>query len=197
MARTGMTELLSDLRALTEAGTAEWTLGSLTFWDDTQLQDVLDRHVTDFILSPIQSLPTYTTGGTLLYNDYQIAFGNIEQTTGGTAIFYIQDGSYNTVGTALYSADYRRGKVNFPTSTQGTTSYYATGRSYDLNGSAAEVWRIKANHVATSFDFKTDNTSVSKSQVYKHFLERAEHFESLSTGGVKQAWIKRSDDAIG
>jgi len=196
-ARTGMTQLISDLRVLTEAGASEWVLGTVTFWDDAQLQNVLDRTVQEFILSPMDSLPTYSSGGTLLYNDYQIKFGNIEQTTGGTAIFYVQDGNYNTVGTALYTSDYRRGKVTFSASTEGTTSFYATGRSYDLNAAAAEVWRIKANHVANSFDFTTDNTSVRKSQVYQHYVDRAEHFESLSTSGVSQAALHRSDDVIG
>jgi hypothetical protein len=126
-----------------------------------------------------------------------VSFGNIEQTTGGTSIFYVQDGNYNTVGTALYSSDYRRGKFTFATSTEGTTSFYATGRSYDLNASAAEIWRIKANHLTTAFDFSTDNTSVKKSQIYKHFSERAAHFESLSSAGVNHASIRRSDDVIG
>ena len=67
----------------------------------------------------------------------------------------------------------------------------------NLNAAAAQVWRLKANHAATSFDFTTDNTSVKKSQVYQHFIERAEHFEALSSGGVKYAWIRRSDDVIG
>lgn len=196
-ARTGMGYLISDLRVLTEAGTAEWTLGTITFWDDDQMQSVLDKHRKEFILSPLESMPTYSSGGTLLYNDYQIQFGNIEETTGGTAIFYVQDGNYNTIGTALYTSDYRRGKVSFVTNTEGTTSYYATGKSYDLYAAAAEVWRIKANHVATAFDFSTDNTSVRKSQVYQHYVDRAEHFESLSTSGVSQAAIHRSDDVIG
>lgn len=196
-ARAGMSQLIADLRVLTEAGTAEWTLGTITFWDDDQMQNILDKHVVDFVFSPMESLTTYNTDGSLLYNDYKVNFENIEQTTGGTAIFYIQNGNFENVGTALYNADYRKGKFTFPTNTQGTTSFYATGRSYDLNASAAEIWRIKANHASTSFDFSADNTSVKKSQVYEHYKERAEYFESLSSNGVNNVWLRRSDDVIG
>lgn len=196
-ARAGMTQLISDLRVLTEAGTAEWTLGTITFWDDDQVQNVLDKHVTEFVFTPLEAKPTYTSGGSLLYNDYHVDFENIEQTTGGTAIFYVQNGNYENIGTALYTADYRRGKITFGTNTQGTASFYATGKSYDLNAAAAEIWRVKANHAASSFDFSADNTSVKKSQVYEHYMERAEHFESLSSSGVSNAWLHRSDDVIG
>jgi hypothetical protein len=190
-----MTQIISDLRVLTEAGTADWTLGTATFWDDDQMQDVLDKHRTEFVFEPMQDFPTYGTTGDLVYNDYRADFNNIEATTGGTAVFFIQDSSYAVAGTALYTADYRRGKFTFVADTEGE-SHYVTGRSYDLNNAAAEIWRIKANHYATSFDFSTDNTTVKKSQVYQHCLERAEYFEGLSTSAVTQAIIYRSDDAV-
>lgn len=194
-ARTGMTQILSDLRMLTEAGTAEWTLGALTFWDDDRLQDVADKHRTEFVFQPMGEYPTYDTSGNLSYNDYTAGFENIEQTTGGTAIFYIQDSSFAFAGTANWTADYRRGKFTFSTDTEGE-SHYATGRAYDLNAAAAEVWRIKANHYATAFDFSTDNTTVKKSQVYDHCIERAEYFEGLAKGSMVQASIMRSDDVV-
>lgn len=196
-ARAGMTQIINDLRVLTEGGTAEWTLGTITFWDDDQMQNVLDKHVTEFVFRPMLAIPTYDTDGLLAYNDYEIGIGNIEQTTGGTSIFYIQDGNFDIAGTALYSADYRKGKFTFATNTQGTTSFYATGKSYDLNASAAEIWRIKANHVANTFDFSTDNTSVKKSQIFDHYNERADYFESIATTGVSHVSLKRSDDVIG
>lgn len=196
-ARTGMAQLISDLRVLTEAGTAEWTLGTISFWDDDQIQNVLDKHVVEFVFSPMKAITTYATDGSLLYNDYQIDYENVEQTTDGTSVFYIQNGSFENIGTALYTPNYRRGRFTFTTNTQGTASFYATGRSYDLNAAAAEVWRIKANHASASFDFDTDNTSVKKSQIYEHYRERAEYFEAMSKGGVRTAWLTRSDDVIG
>lgn len=194
-ARSGMSDIIRDLRILTEAGTAEWTLGTITFWDDDQLQNVLDDYYQPFTFEPMEDVPTYGAGGTLLYNVYEITDrANIEKTTGGTSVFYLQDGNFSNVGTALYSIDYKRGIVTFSTDTQGTTTFYATGKSYDINAAAAQVWRVKANHYATAFDFTTDNTSVKKSQVYQHCLERAEHFEQMGQESVIQASITRSDD---
>lgn len=193
-ARTGMTEIISDLRVLTEAGASEWILGNITFWDDAQLQNILDKHREDFVFQPLEAKPVYGTGGTVIYKEYEVEeYENLEQTTGGTSIFYIQNGNFDTAGTALYTMDYRRGRVYF-TDNQIGAYYYATGRSYDLNSAAAEVWRIKANHYATNFDFSTDNHSVKKSQVYDHCIERAEYFEGMSENGVVQAHISRSDD---
>lgn len=192
--RSGMSEIINDLRVITEAGSSEWTLGNLTFWDDTQLQNILDKHREDFTFQPLEEHPVYSTGGTLIYREYEVEYKNIEQTTGGTAIFYIQDGNFDTAGTATWTADYRRGRITF-TDNQAGLSFYATGRAYDLNSAAAEVWRIKANHYATNFDFSTDNHNVKKSQVYDHCIERAEYYEGLSESSVVQAHISRSDDA--
>jgi hypothetical protein len=189
-----MSEIISDLRVLTEAESSEWTLGNITFWDDTQLQNILDKHREDFTFQPLEAYPVYSTGGTLIYKEYEVEYKNIEQTTGGTAIFYVQDGNFDTAGTATWTADYRRGRIYF-TDNQIGMVFYATGRAYDLNSAAAEVWRIKANHYATNFDFSTDNHSVKKSQVYDHCIERAEYFEGLSESSVVQAHISRSDDA--
>jgi hypothetical protein len=137
--------------------------------------------------------PTQGAGGTLLYNEYRSSYGMFEQTTGGTAIFYVQDSTGATQGTALWNADYRRGVVTFGSNTAGTV-YFVTGRSYDLDAAAAEVWRRKASHYApTSFDFSTDNHSVSRSQVYKHCLEMAEYYRDMSGDAVQSVQMYRGD----
>ena len=42
--RTGMTNLVARVRALTGAGTAEYTAGSVTYWTDDHLQTILDSN---------------------------------------------------------------------------------------------------------------------------------------------------------
>ena len=44
--RTTMAELITDLRALTDASTSDYTAGGVTFWSDQQLQDILDGRRT-------------------------------------------------------------------------------------------------------------------------------------------------------
>jgi hypothetical protein len=69
-----------------------------------------------------------------------------------------------------------------------------TGRSYDIYAAAADIWRRKAAHYASSsFDFSTDNHSIKRSQVYKHCLEMAEHYESMSSDAIEFTDLFRGD----
>lgn len=197
MARTGLANLITELRGLAEAGTAEYTIagsgGTATYWDDNQLQDILDTHRKDIIFEPLQMYPYQIAGGSLSWTDYRSGYGYYEATTGGTAIFYLQDSTGATAGTSLYTPDYRRGQITFGANQAGTV-YYLTGRSYDLEAAAADIWRRKASHYApSSFDFSTDNHSVSRSQVYKHCLEMAAYYESKSASAVETVQMFRSD----
>jgi hypothetical protein len=188
-----MSNIITELRGLAEAGTADYSVTSSTFWSDDQLQDILDTHRIDVVFEPLQIYPTVTTGGSSLYQDYRSRFKYLEATTGGSAIFYIQDSTGATIGSSNYTTDYRRGQIQF-TANQFGSVYYLNGRSYDLNAAAADVWRRKAAHVApTSFDFSTDNHSVSRSQVYTHSLEMADFFENKSGDSTKSISLYRSD----
>ena len=192
-ARTGLTNLISELRGMAEAGEAEYRVGAYGYWDDDQVQNILDNHRTDVVYEQLQMYPVRIAGGSSSYQDYRSSFGFYEATTGGTAVFYLQDGTGTTVGTANYTPDYRRGQVQFSADQAGTV-YYLTGRSYDLYSAAAELWRRKAAHYApTSFDFSTDNHSVHRSQVYEHCLEMAEYFEGKSGSAVEMSDMFRSD----
>lgn len=193
MARSGMAALIEELRGLTEAGTAEYTLGTTSYWSDNSLQDVMDLHRMDLRFAPLHSYPEQGLGGTLQWFEYRSPYGYFEATTGGTAILWLQDSTGATIGTALWSADYRRGVFTFG-SNAGGTAIYLTGRSYDLNAAAAEVWRKKASHYAPSaFDFSTDNHRVDRSQVYDHALQMANYFEGMSGGAIQTVERFRSD----
>jgi hypothetical protein len=191
--RTGMSNLITELRGMTEAGTADYSVTSSTYWSDVHLQDALDDHRKDIIFEPLQMYPVTVSSGSSSYKDYRASMGMFEATTGGTDIFYVQDSSGSVAGSANYTPDYRRGQIQFTNDQRGTV-YYLTARSYDLNSAAADVWRKKAAHVApTSFDFSTDNHSINRSQVYTHCLEMADFFESKSNNSVTSVQSWRSD----
>lgn len=193
MARTGLSNLITELRGMTEAGTADYAVSGGTYWSDDHLQDVLDIHRTDVIFEQLSMYPVQVSGGSLSYKDYRSSHGYLEATTGGSAIFYIQDSTGANIGTANYTPDYRRGVFAFSTDQRGSV-YYMTGSSYDLDAAAADVWRRKAAHIAsTSFDFSTDNHSISRSQIYTHCLEMAEFFESKSSDVITSIPLFRSD----
>lgn len=193
MARVGMTALIEELRSLTEAGTSEYTLGTTVYWSDNALQDIMDLHRLDVRFSQLQAQPDHVSGGSLVYYDYKSEYGYLEATTGGTSIAYLQDSTGATLGTALWSADYRRGLFTFVNTTNGTV-VYLTGRSYDINAAAADVWRRKAAHYApSSFNFSTDNHSISRAQVYDHAMEMVSFFENISGDGLNVVQRYRSD----
>lgn len=188
-ARSGMLDLVSQLRELTEAGSDDYKIAGVPYWDDRQLQRVLDAHRYD--LKYVEM--TAWEEGDATYLEYAIGYGHLEQTTGGTAIFFVQDVSGATVSSSGYSVDYDRGVVTFNADTLGVP-YYVTGRSYDLEGAAADVWRRKLSHYAsTSFDFSTDNHTINRSQLYQHAAEMVKHFEQLSESGFSTVYVSRSD----
>ena len=196
-ARTGMADLITELRGFVEAGTADYSIvgsaGTTNYWDDTQLQNILDIHRTDVIFEQLQMYPTYVSSGSLSYQDYRSSFGYFEATSGGTAIFYVQDSTGSTVGSSSYTPDYRRGVVLFGSDQVGTV-YYLTGRSYDLPAAAADIWRRKAAHLASSsFDFSTDNHSVKRSQLVDYALKMAEYWEGMSGNSIEMVDMYRGD----
>lgn len=192
-ARETMIELITELRGMTEAGINEYAIAGVNYWNDAQLQKVLDKHRDDFIYEALEPEPVVGAGGTSLYYTYELdGRENIEQTIGGTARFYLQDGTGTNVGTANYSVDYLRGYVTFNQDQRGTT-YFATGFNYDLNAAAADVWKRKASHHHSAFSFSTDNHSIQREQVYKHCIEMAEMYESMGQDSVTTLQITRSD----
>lgn len=195
-ARTTMSSLISTLRGMTNAGTADFVVGSSTFWSDDQLQTILDRYVTvirDETLSPAYEI---STGGTVIYKDYQSKSRYFENTNGGTAQFVIRDPASGTVqGTADWSANYETGLVSFTNDTQGKL-YSLSGRSYDVYAAAAEVWYQKASHAAEMIDFSTAGHSVKRSNVYAASMAMAKRYEGMATKQVStSAEMVRGDYA--
>ena len=181
MARTTMSALITELRGMTNAGSADYSVASVAYWTDDQLQTVLDRHKMDVRDEPLRAYPVTVSGGSVAYYDYQSGYQNFEQTgSGGSALFVVADSVGTIQGTALWSADYSRGLVTFATTTNGT-AYYLSGKSYDMNGAAADVWRQKAAAYAAAVDFSTDNHSVKRSHIVATCREMATYYQGQST----------------
>ena len=192
-ARSGMGDLITELRQKTEANTDDYTISGSAYWSDNQLQDILDVHREDIIFEQLQMYPVRIAGGSISYQDYRSDYGYLEATTGGTAILYLQDSTGANIGTANYTTDKRRGQFQF-SSDQAGSVYYMTGRSYDLEAAAASVWRQKAAHYApTSFNFETDNHRIDRAQVYEHCVEMAQHFENQGGDSISSVSMFRGD----
>lgn len=183
-ARSGMSNLITRLRMLANAGTADYTTAGQTFWSDDQLEDVLDTNRVDFTRELLNMTQDYS-GGSVIYKRYSCRFANLEE---GTDAFEVQNAAGSAIGTALYTPDYLRGVITFASDTGGS-SYYLNGRSYNLNRSAAQVWRMKASYHMSAYDVSTDNHSLKRSQLYEHCVSMAESFDAqagaLSVDGYR------------
>jgi len=186
--RAGMEHLITRLRGLTEAGTADYTLAGVSYWSDDQMQDVLDRHG-----QPVwrQALTLGDWDQNSEYHDYYLPVKNAEGTASGTAVWRLEDANENLVGVA-YTVNDESGLVRFTPDTEGS-AYYVTTRTYNLNRAAAEVWETKAAHASKGYAFTADGATYNRQQVYEHCLRMADRYRNLS--GVKVARLFRSDVA--
>jgi len=190
MARAGMQTLIDTVRGFANAAPDEWTISTDTslveYWSDEEIQRVLDRHKREYIHELMDAQPTYESG-TTVFKQYLLGVGNVES---GTAVFKIED----TAGTVTgYTVDYTRGIATFLTDQSGK-AFYWSGFAYDLNAAAADIWRMKASHVAGLVDFSTDGHSVKRSQQAQAYLNMANYYQSRSASeGFTTAKIVRND----
>ena len=176
MARATMEDLITRVRGLTQAGTAEYTVGTVSYFTDDHLQESLDRSRLDVYRERLEYVREYIGGGSVAYKVFAGHWGDFEQTDGGTAIFFIADSHGDKIGTADYSVDYQSGVITFDDD-QGGSARYLTGRSYDIYAAAAHTWRQKASFYAiTSFDFSTDNHSIKRSQLKTQAEQMANYY---------------------
>lgn len=187
-ARTGMANTIARLRGLAQVGTADYTVASVAYWSDDQLQVVLDQNRTDVFSEALESVPTMDGSGTAKYFDYYCTPAEYEE---GTAQFQVTDSRGNAV-TSNATINYQAGHISFGTVNQMGTAYYLTARRYDLNAAAADVWRSKAANVAAYYDFNADGHSMSRSQMKKQFIEMANEF-AMQAQPV-QVRMRRSDE---
>lgn len=195
MARSTLAELIGRVRELAACGTSDYTIGTAAYWSDDQLQRALDRHRMDVYEEPLSPMPQKMASGTVEYHIYQAPWGNLEATDGGTAVFFLSTSTGARVGTADYTADYATGRMEFSANQAGSV-YYLTGRCYDVHAAAADVWRMKAGHVADRFDFSADGASFKASQMVAQYERQAAKLEAMSGGGVRTVQFMRDDVAL-
>jgi hypothetical protein len=183
-ARTGMATLITQLRGLTEAGTADYSVAGQSYWTDDQLQVVLDYNRIDIRHASMEAIPAIGENNQTTWKEYQIGWQDLESDP------VIQDGYGATVGTANYSFDSRLGIVTFTTD-RGGSVHYLTGHAYNLNNAASQVWSSKAAHYASAYDFSTDNMSAKRSQLISHARQMAQLYGSMNNDG--SIYLERAD----
>lgn len=185
-----MSSLIGSLREMAFAGTADFSLGTVTYWSDDHLQQKLDDNRSDFVELELQPIPK-TVSSELVYLRYDAPYGNLETIDSGTAIWNLTTSDGTQAGTANYSVDYTKGIVTF-TADQGGTAWFMSGRSYDLNSAAADVWATKASYYQQAYDVKTDGHDLSRSQLIKQANEREAYYRARA--GAYTVEILRGDE---
>lgn len=188
-ARAGMANLITQLRSMTDADPAEFTLNSQTYWSDDQLQVYLDQQCNNVFRETIPPVPTYTNN-VVQYFDYFWHFPNIEEAATGVEAFKLENALGQSVDPASYTINYESQHIRFLVSTTGEIMWL-TYRAYNLERTAANVWGLKAANVANRFDVRTDNHQLSRSQLQKQYLAMADYYRRQAGGNAKK--MQRSD----
>ena len=187
-ARDGMSDLISQLRGMCDAGTADYTISGssgATWWDDTQLQDVLDRQRRDHIREPLMMAPVEVATDTLQYFDFYFTHEHVEGSASGTAAWILANSAGSVVAASAYSLYPEARQIRFAADQLGT-AYYLSYRSFDLERAAADVWERKAGHVQGRFDLSTDNHNMKRSQLFDHCLKMADLYRRRARAHVAQ-----------
>jgi len=194
MARTGMTNLITELRTMTNAGNEDYQIAGTYYFDDDQLQAELDKTQVYAVAVPLTPIPIPAAGATS-YTHYtwpaEIGVWIEDYAGNTTSGWAVKDSVGNTQGTTLYSANIQARRITFVSDTAGS-AYMLEARYYDLNKAAANVWRWKAAHVANKVDWQSDNHRISASQEVKACLDMAKFYQSQS--GISTGQLIRSDE---
>lgn len=202
-ARTGMAPLIAELRAMTQSGTADYTIAGSAYFSDDEMQKYLDRTRLLTRMLPLDPVPV-RVGAFTQYLDYSIvqSLGYwFEQDTGdSTSGFFVKDGYGNVMANGTdYTINYDAMLVTFVHDTKGS-AYLLDARTYDLYAAAAKVWREKAAFEGRSIDFKSDNHDIRASQRRDYCLKMAEEYESKTgvsgEGGIQAATFMRTDENL-
>lgn len=187
-ARAGMANLISELREMIEAGTADYTLAGVVHWTDDQLQAELDRERDDFRIELERR--SQLLNNTTIYHDYYYDARWVEEAESGTPVWQVENTNGSVIGTANYTRNYQAGHLRFTTNTSGSV-YYLRGRKYDLYRTAANVWGKKAAHYHGRFDIETDNHSLKRSQLIQHARAMRQMYATMA--GPRYVEVQRSD----
>lgn len=182
--RDGMWNLVSRVRALAAAGTADYTIAGESYWTNDHVQEALDRNSRRVVREPLQNIAEWRGAGSAVWFDYYWKLPMVEEANSGTTIWSVQDGAGSVIGTANYSVNYDQRKITFTTDQRGEERYL-TYTAYDVHSAAADIWDDKAGQVAASYDVASDNHDLKRSQMYRAYREQANQLRKRSQYGGK------------
>jgi hypothetical protein len=188
-----MAEIIQEVRRLANAGTADSVVGTVTYWTDNQIQDVIDRHVREFRRMALSPLTTYIDGATT-YTDYQIPIKKDDyriEREGAGGGFALLTSSGETAPS--YTVSWSRGMVNFTANTGGD-AFYLDCRAYNIWSAVADIFEAKAGMVSGRVDWSSDNHDIKASQEYQHYMDMAKKYRLMAGNVVGMSRKVRTDE---
>jgi hypothetical protein len=195
--REGMTELVARLRQLTRAADSEYTLSSVAYWTDDQLQDILDENRTSHIAVYLEAQSSRVDGA-IVYLTFIMpeSLKYVERApSSGTSYFIVRD-SQGYEPDDAYTVNYPAREITF-TADQTSVSYYLDCRSFDLYNAAIQVLDGRIAFYSTKVDWQSDNHRISASQELETLRKLRGEYASLAETGFDTVPIVRIDEAPG
>ena len=197
MAQLNRVNLLTDLRRMTDTAVGAYTVNSVSYWTDDQLEEIMQGFAVDYDTVPLMSIPQYYNG-TWEHRKYRIPkslpvwleYFTPAQLTANQALaaedqldedvsFYVVDVEGVVVDSSTYTYHKGRRTIEFAADTN-VTQYYLRVIGYNLNEIAAQVWYDKAAHRVELVDWRGGDHQVKEDQEWKHCMEMAQHYSRYS-----------------
>lgn len=168
--RAGVDYIIAEVRRITGAGTAEFTIvnqagSTVTFYTDEQIEQILDSRRIRLSRHQMVYEPELSAGGgTSVYKHAKIGYAWVEDETAGgtTADMMITDSQGSIIGTANYTFSAEDGFVSF-TADQRGSARFITGWVHNPYKASVDVLTSWLNELVKMPDFQTDNMRVWRS----------------------------------
>jgi len=167
--RAGIDYIIDEVRRITGAGTAEYSLvdqagATVTYYTDEQIERILDSRRIRMARHQVLYEPELNTGGTTIYQHAKVGFAWVEDETAGGADnnMKITDNVGSVIGTASYTFSAEDGYISF-TADQVGSARYVTGWIHNPYKAAVDVLTSWLNELVKQPDFQTDNMRVWRS----------------------------------
>jgi len=165
MARSGVSYIIDEVRRLSGAGTAEFVVGTISYFSDDTIERILDTRRARLSRHEVVFEPELSTdgSGSAVYRHAKIGYGWVEDDSTGTANFIVTNSSGSIYGTAAYTFSPEDGFLTFSSNQKGS-QVFVTGWVHNPYQAAMDVLVSWNTQIAFQPDWETDNMKVKRSQ---------------------------------